>query len=277
MAIITVSRGTMSGGQALAECVASALGVPCVGRELVVEAAAALGVSGDVLREKMEKSPSLWARMTRQRTTYVAAVRAALAEHATTGNLVYHGFAGQLLLRGLPGVVRVRVIAPMEQRLRTVMDRQQMTRQAAERYVEAVDADRERWVRLVYGEDIRDPGLYDVVLNLDVISLEGACACVVGLAQRPEFGITPAVLARLDDFAVGCRVEVALLAAPATRALDLRVSVLGGVVTVRGEVPDAAMVTDLSKRWEDDVRPVVEAVRGVKGVDLRLRAVYPHA
>ena len=129
----------------------------------------------------------------------------------------------------------------------------------------------------LYGEDIRDPGLYDVVLNLDVISLEGACACVVGLAQRPEFEITPAVLARLEDFAVGCRVEVALLAAPATRALDLQVSVLGGVATVRGEVPDAAMVTDLSKRWEDDVRPVVEAVRGVKGVDLRLRAVYPHA
>jgi cytidylate kinase len=277
MAIITVSRGTMSGGQALAECIASTLGAPCVGRELVVEAASALGVSGDVLREKMEKSPSLWARMTRERTTYVVAVRAALAEHAMTGNLVYHGFAGQLLLRGLPGVVRVRVIAPLEQRLRAVMDRQQITRQAAERYVAAVDADRERWVRLVYGEDIRDSGLYDVVLNLDAISVESACACVIGLAQRPEFRITPAVLARLDDFAVGCRVEVALLAAPATRMLDLQVTVLGGVVTVQGEVPDAAMVTDLSQRWEDDVRPVVQAVRGVKEVDLRLRAVYPHA
>jgi hypothetical protein len=157
------------------------------------------------------------------------------------------------------------------------MDRQQITRQAAERYVAAVDADRERWVRLVYGEDIRDSGLYDVVLNLDAISVESACACVIGLAQRPEFRITPAVLARLDDFAVGCRVEVALLAAPATRMLDLQVTVLGGVVTVQGEVPDAAMVTDLSQRWEDDVRPVVEAVRGVKEVDLRLRAVYPHA
>jgi cytidylate kinase len=277
MAIVTVSRGTMSGGQALAECVADAIGAPCIGRELVTEAASSLGVSVDVLREKMEKSPGLWSRMTRERTAYVVAVRAALAEHALTGHLVYHGFAGQLLLRGLPAVLRVRVIAPMEQRVRTVMDRQHLSRQAAERYVASVDAERDRWVRLVYGEDIRDPGLYDILINLDVISLESACACVSGLATRPEYEVTAAAHARLEDFAIGCRVEVALLTAQATRLLDLHVAVTGGVVTVEGEVPDAAMVTDLSRRWESDVRPVVEAVQGVKGVDLRLRAVYPHA
>jgi len=37
------------------------------------------------------------------------------------------------------------------------------------------------------------------------------------------------------------------------------------------------MITDISARWEAEVRPIVEAVGGVARVDLRLRAVYPHA
>ncbi len=91
MPLIIISRGSMSGGQALAECLAGALGSPCVGREIVVEAAARLGVPQQLLSEKLEKGPSFWQRLTMERRLYVAAVQAALAEHAARGDLIYHG------------------------------------------------------------------------------------------------------------------------------------------------------------------------------------------
>jgi hypothetical protein len=115
----------MSGGRELAECIATALGSQCIGREILMDAAAKLGVPEHVLAKKMEKGPGLWDRLTLERRVYVVAVQAALAEYVASGNLVYHGLAGHMLLRGLPAVLRLRLIAPLEVRIRTLMERQQ--------------------------------------------------------------------------------------------------------------------------------------------------------
>jgi len=108
MAIITISRGSMSGGEALAECLHQRLGYPVLGREVLVEAAAKLGVPEETLTQKFEKSPGLWSRLTESRRLYLVAIQAAIAEHAASGNLIYHGRAGHMLLHGVPNVLRVR-------------------------------------------------------------------------------------------------------------------------------------------------------------------------
>ena len=55
--IITISRGTLSGGRRVAECLAGALAYPCVGREILQEAARTVGVSVEDLSEKLEATP----------------------------------------------------------------------------------------------------------------------------------------------------------------------------------------------------------------------------
>jgi hypothetical protein len=57
MSVITVSRGSFSGGKALAECLAARLGYRCVGREAIVERAAASGVSHQHLLDALLKPP----------------------------------------------------------------------------------------------------------------------------------------------------------------------------------------------------------------------------
>jgi len=49
--------------------------------------------------------------------TYLALVQAALAEEVRSGEVVYHGHVGHLLLQGGGPVLRVRVIAPLESRI----------------------------------------------------------------------------------------------------------------------------------------------------------------
>lgn len=268
MPIITVSRGSMSGGQALAECLAGAFGSPCVGREIVVEAAAKLGVPEKVLSEKLERGPGVWDRLTLARRMYVVAVQEALAEHVVKGDLVYHGYAGHLLLRGVPGVLRVRLIAPMEMRVRAVIEREGVSPLEAERVIQQRDESRRRWTQAMYGVELGDPKLYDLVVNLEGMSLRSASAVVMAAAQRPEYAITDEVRGKLQDFLLACRVKVALATRPASRGLDLEVIAAKGVVSIRGEVPRAEMLTHASTRWEQELIQIAESVKGVESVHL---------
>jgi cytidylate kinase len=276
MPIITISRGTMSGGKALAECVAAALGSPCIAREVLVEGAQKLGVSEEFLREKMERSPGLWERLTTERRIYLLATQAALVEYAAKGDVVYHGLAGHLLLRDLPEVLRVRLIAPIEARILTLMEQRRLSRDEATRFIADVDQHRARWTRLMYDADIEDPRLYDLVLNLEKTSIDSACAVVLWTARQREFSLTDASRARLADFAIACRVRLALATDTASRGLDLAVSSSDGVVTLTGEVPKPEMLTRTSEQWVAEIRRVVEKVAGVQSVAVDIEVVSPY-
>jgi cytidylate kinase len=273
MAIITISRGTMSGGEALAKCLSEELKYPILGREILVEAAARLGVSEETLSQKFERSPGLWDRLSSNRRLYIIAVQATLAEHAASGNLVYHGNAGHLLLRDIAAVMRVRLIAPMEMRQRMLMGRQHLNKDAAAEYIRNVDAERIRWTKLIYGVDWCDPALYDVVINLEKVSLPTACAMVAQMVARPEFLVNDQVKKDLSDFLLGCRVKVALATNVATRNIDFEIKAGDGVVEVLGEMPNAGTLTHASTRAEVEVARVVESVSGVKKVLLNIRKV----
>lgn len=212
MAIITISRGSLSGGKALAGCLADRLGYPTLGREVLQEAAEAMGVSEDVFREKFEATPGLWARLTREREKYTLAVQTALAEWCTRGDLVYHGLSGQFLLKDLPGVLRVRLVAPMEMRIRAFMDTHPlMSHSEAESFIRGVDQDRSRWCRLMYGADVTDPSHYDMTVNLKRLSLESACGAIAEAVSQPRFQMTVETEAELFAFSARCRERLALV------------------------------------------------------------------
>lgn len=206
MAIITISRGSLSGGKALAGCLADRLGYPTLGREVLQEAAESMGISEELFRGKFEAAPGFWSRMTREREKYALAVQTALAEWCTRGNLVYHGLSGQFLLKGLPGVLRVRLVAPLEMRVKAFSDSHPLMSQSqAEAFIQDVDQDRSRWCRLMYGEDVTDPSHYDMTVNLKRLSLESACATIAEAASQPRYQITDEVESELFAFAARCR------------------------------------------------------------------------
>jgi hypothetical protein len=120
MPVITISRGSFSGGKMLAECLANELGFRSIDRDVIVEKAAAAGVSQDRLREALAKPPSFWDRFTHTRYMYLTIIQAALCEEVSSGNAVYHGNAGHLLLHGVSHVLRARIIAPMKVRIAQV-------------------------------------------------------------------------------------------------------------------------------------------------------------
>ena len=270
MAIVTISRGSMSGGEALANCLAARLGYPILGREVLVEAAARLGVPEAVLREKIQTSAGLIERLTTDRHIYLVALQSALADRCVSGDLIYHGNAGHFLLKDVPNVLRVRLIAPMAMRIRAVMERQGLSAESARDYIRYVDQERIEWTKFVYGVDWRDPKNYDLVINLQRISLEGACAMVAGILKTPAYATTEEVKKKLQDFALACRVKVALVAKSKWHSIQFDVRAEGGKVEVAGQWAPGGVTARMTGANEEEIRKVAEAVEGVSEVTVRI-------
>jgi cytidylate kinase len=238
MSIITISRGTASGGQALAERVAAKLGWPCLSNEVIVEAARRYNVPEPELVKTFEKAPTFWEKLTASRRAYLTFVQAAMCEYAEQGNLVYHGHAGHALLPGIRHVLKVRLVAPLEYRIGAVMARNtRMDRKAAMRYITQVDEERTSRMRYLFDVDWRDPHHYDLVLSLDKLTVDTACDLVLQAVQWEPFQPTEASRLALHNLALSSRIKAALEAHPQLGPYGIGVDVDGGVVTLSGTVP----------------------------------------
>ena len=261
----------MSGGMAFAACLAKTLGYPSLAREVLVQAAGKLGVSEEKLRGKIEKSARFWERMTSDRRIYLIALQSALADASIEGDLVYHGHAGHLLLKDLPTVLRVRLIAPMSDRIREVMNRQGLNYGSARDYIRLVDEERVRWTKFVYGLDWRDPKNYDIIINLGNISISTACAMVAAAVKLPAFATTEEVKKRLRDYALACRIKVALASNARSGPIKFEVQADDGKVEVFGEVATSGVLIRQAGPSEEEVQLIARTVEGVKEVVVNLR------
>lgn len=159
MAIITVSRGRFSGGRAIAECLGRKLGYRCIDRAMLVQRAATRRVSEYDLLAALESPPAFPGRFNHTRYIYLALIQAGLTGDVRTGRAIYHGLAGHLLLKGAPGLLRLRIIAPMDYRIRMARDRLRPGRSEVIAHIEAMDRDRRRWTQFLYGVDWGEPSL----------------------------------------------------------------------------------------------------------------------
>jgi cytidylate kinase len=248
MPIITISRGTFSGGTELATCLHRQLGYSLVSREIIAEAAATYGVSEARLSEALEKSPRLLDRFLHDRRQYLAFIRVALCERAAHDNMVYHGHAGHLLLRGIRHVLRVRLIAPIEFRIAQLQNRKGLDRREAAQYIERVDTERARWTEFLYGANWQDPSLYDLVVNLEHVDLEGACQAIVALASRPCFQADDTSRQAMADLLLASRVAAMLAAAPETANAEVDVRARSGHVEIEGKIADPLLVQKVNDR-----------------------------
>jgi two-component system, OmpR family, response regulator CpxR len=260
MCVITISRGAFSGGELLAECLAWKLEYRCVDREVIVERAAAHGVSQDVLRNALQKPPGFLERFSHKRYVYLTLIQAALTEEVQTGNAIYHGNAGHLLLRGGPNVLRTRIIAPLEFRIRIAQDRLKYGREEAVAFLQKADEDRQRWTHFLYGVNWGDPSLYDIVINLEKMGIEEACHVISGLARESCFEFTSESRRQMDDLVLASRIKADLVLDPKTCDLELDVRAVEGEITITGKVSRLDEVQEIER--------IAHAADGVTAVHL---------
>jgi cytidylate kinase len=263
MAIITISRGTMSGGEALAKCLSEKLGIPAVSQEILQAASDRFGISQALLLQQLEKTKGLIRGPSTERSLYLTAIQLALAERARIGSFIYYGHAGHLLMKGVPQVLKVRVIAPLDRRARRLADTQKISLEEAKKIIEKTDEGRVKWTRFLYDVDWRDPSLYDLVINLDAISIESTCEMIISALNQAEFKESPQSKPIIEDFLLASQVKAALAGNDRTKGLDLTVSAEKGKVRISGTFETGGIFPSGKHRIKSDL---IEAARQVPGV-----------
>lgn len=263
MPIITIYQGDSGEDQGLAQSVAQALGYRCVGREALVEASRGYGIPEAKLNEIAERGPYWWERLLQDLRPYRIVLQAALCRLAHDGKLVYHGHLGHELLPDVGHVLKVLLIAPMEYRIEQIRVRQALTGLAARQYIEDIDRARSRRLMAMFGTDWRDPGRYDLVLNMGNLRREGAERIIIEAARFAEYQPTPASRRAFNDLALASRVHAVLLASPQLRGLTVEVRAAEGHVHVMGEIEQGIV---------DEVVRLVQVVPGVTDVSTEVFA-----
>ena len=207
MPIITISRGSYSRGRDVAEKLARELGYACVSREIILEASERFNIPEIQLVHAIENAPSILDRLTRGKERYVAYVRAALLKHVQKDDVVYHGFAGHLLLQDVPSVLKVRIIANIDDRIQEVVKRDGVSEDQARERIARADEERQKWARHLYDVDPRDVRLYDMVVQIRPMTVDDAVGTIKLAARMPAFQTTPEVKKTLEALAAKAAVD----------------------------------------------------------------------
>ena len=232
MQLICVSQGSLNTGREFAESLARKLDYGFLAREHIIDRAAEEGIAVGRLETSIVKKRPLDERLVHDKELYLAFTTMMICERALGEKLVYAGRTGHMLLPGVTHTLRVRVVTDLETRITSVMQRLRLGREKAKQYIEQVEEDRERWARLLFDVDWRFSGIYDLVVNLEQVSVESATTALCGYAQLPEFQETPASRKALENLLLAARARIALARDQRTYNASVKVRAHEGVLSV---------------------------------------------
>ena len=200
---------------------AQRLGYRYVNQELLLDAARRHGLAEDKLSHLDESKPTLFERFDTETRHHITVLQTTCLEFAEDDNAVLMRGGGQWLLRGVPHVLRIRIIAPFDHRVKQWIKRTaEMTgetpnQRAAAELVRRDDAEKSTHALSLRGRH-RGSTLYELVVNTGKMKYEAVVVfearCAVPRWRRPT---------RPPDGRVagaGLRVQVALATHPETRA-----------------------------------------------------------
>jgi cytidylate kinase len=265
MSIIAVARASYSHGKQIAERVAGELNYDCISKEIISLASQEFDVPENWLKKAVENAPTLRDRFSYGKKKYVAYIRAALLEYAAKDNLVYHGLAGQFLLEGIPNILKVLISATTEERVKVVLERENVSKAEALKSIKRFDKERRKWAMYFHGKDPWDLSLYDLGLVIGRLSIDDAVDKILATVSLPSFQTTAESRRVLANESLAARVKSDLM----NFYSDVEVSVEDHTVVVhikRSLAQEEALV--------DDIRAILQEMPGVKEVRVNVIPVY---
>ena len=281
MAIITISRGCFSHGKEIAERVAAKLGYECISKEVLLEASHFFNIPEAQLSRSIQEAPGLLDRFSNTRQHFLDCIQAALLEHVIQDNVVYHGHAGHIFLPRIGHVLKVRVMAKMDDRVALVRSQGNLSREKALQLIAEEDRQREEWYHRIYKKDMSSPCFYDRVLHIGHLTIDDACDLICQTVARESFKTTRRSQRSLQDLALSHHVKMALAS-----VCKAEVSAKNGVVRIdvksqklrHASFTRPGMQKRVQSRIRDDllqdITALVSAIPGVK--DMVCHIDTPH-
>ncbi len=265
MAIITISRQFGSAGTEIAKVLKEELNFDSLNKTKLEEI---LVSEYDIPEENFEKydekKPHIWDIFSADKNRYLHFMKAAIYEFARKGNCIIIGRGGQDLLKNIPGVLHVRIIAPPKIRAERIQQRYNYNEKLAEQVIRHSDHDRAGFHKFFFHINWEDSNLYDLVINTQTFSVENAVVLLkdtlnmAGIKERRA-----EMQGKLDDLCLAQQVITRIAYKKRIPIQFLEAHVEAGVVTLRG-----------STITSEDIEHCETVARKVPGVKDVVNEVY---
>jgi len=144
-------------------------------------------------------------------------------------NIVYHGLAGHFFVAGVSHVLKVRIIADMDNRITLEMERNSVSKEEASHVLKNDDEERRKWSKQLYGIDTWDASLYDLVIHVRKIQVDDAVEIICNTVNLAHFKTTPESQQVMDNLALAAEVKSRLVESYPNAVVTAR----KGAITVR--------------------------------------------
>ena len=178
---IAISRQTGASGSVVARRLGEQLGWQVFDRELLDQLADRFNLQHAVVENVDETTNSwLWEAISKwldhrvlTQSEYVAHLGKIVLMAAHHGNAIFVGRGAQFLLPRERGLT-VRIIAPLQQRIKRIMAERDCSDHEAALYIDRTDRGRFHFVQQYFHHDVDDHSLYDVVIDMNEHRIEDA-------------------------------------------------------------------------------------------------------
>lgn len=172
MSILTIAREHGAWTAKAAECLAQRLQATILNKEELERRLLEAGMKSKLFRQYDERKPGFLSAFSADQDIYLLYLKGVLLQAASQGNVIVLGRGAHLLLKGLPNCLRVRLVAPLEYRLRNVQEEYGYDQETANRLIHKCDADRAGFLHFHFNEEWADAPLYDLTINTSTLSQE---------------------------------------------------------------------------------------------------------
>ena len=265
MPLIAMTREMGSLGKDVAAGIAARTNRKVVYHEIIEPIANKMRLRKSHVERFLDGKSGIWERLTTDKTSlsiFTADETFRFLRDDSTG--VIRGWGAVHLLRNIPHVIRVRVCAPLETRIKRMMERLATdSRETVEKEILLSEEAHSAITKRHFDVNWRDPELYDVVLCTERLSVEECVEEVESLMRKRCFQETPESLRMVENLALEWSVRSALRRDARTAATSITVqgdngtARLLGVVDTLEEVGAAAEVAagaECVKQVENQLR-----------------------
>ena len=172
MAVLTIARelGAIGEGEELVLC--NSLKLHCVNKATLEARFREMGIEKSIFERFDECHPGFADFFTTSSQIYWEALQTVLLKELLNGDTAIIGRGGNFLLRNLVDCFRIRLVAPLEQRISRLCVERDCSESEALKAIRQSDSAREKFCRFYYGANWRDPMGYDLIINTSDVPLE---------------------------------------------------------------------------------------------------------
>ena len=264
MPIITISRGSYFHGKSVAQKLAKKLGYTCISRDRIVDNLEEFHLPEIKLTRGLNDAFSILDRFPHGKKRFKTAIKSEILKNFTEGNIVYHGLVGHHFVRNISHVLKVRILADTDKRVKDEMDRENIPEEQARYILKKDDDERRKWGMFLYGIDITNPEDYNIILRIGHLAEDEAVDIIANAVTLPSFKETVESQTMLTDSATTALVARKLFDFP-----NATITVENGSVKVSLKVPE-----NQQQVIQERIDEMLTGVKGVKEFSVQFETYF---